>query len=240
MADAPMIRLEDVRYRWRGAAAPCLTIASFTVAPGEQVFLHGPSGSGKSTLLSLLGGVLVPQQGSVQVHGHDLARTPAARRDQLRGDHVGMLFQQFNLVPYLSVLENVLLPCRFSARRRARASEGTSAEATAERLLQGLGLDASLWQQEAARLSVGQQQRVAAARALIGRPEIIIADEPTSALDAARQEEFISLMLRECAAAQATLLFVSHDMRLASLFGRVVALADLNAVPGSAPQAEAA
>ena len=240
MAANPVIHLADVRYAWPGAPVPCLTIASFTVAPGEQVFLHGPSGSGKSTLLSLLGGVLVPQQGRVEVLGHDLARTPAARRDQLRGDHVGMLFQQFNLVPYLSVLENVLLPCRFSARRRARAAEGTSAEATAERLLQGLGLDASLWQQEAARLSVGQQQRVAAARALIGRPEIIIADEPTSALDAARQEEFISLMLRECAAAQATLLFVSHDMRLASLFGRVVALADLNAALGAAKPAEAA
>lgn len=240
MAANPVIHLADVRYAWPGAAAPCLAIASFAVAAGEQVFLHGPSGSGKSTLLSLLGGVLVPQQGSVQVLGHDLARTPAARRDQLRGDHVGMLFQQFNLVPYLSVLENVLLPCRFSARRRARAAEGACAEATATGLLQGLGLDASLWQQEAARLSVGQQQRVAAARALIGRPEIIIADEPTSALDAARQEEFISLMLRECAAAQATLLFVSHDMRLASLFGRVVALADLNAVPGAATQAKAA
>jgi len=229
MADAPVIHLEDVRYRWRGAVAPCLTIASFTVAPGEQVFLHGPSGSGKSTLLSLLGGVLVPEAGRAEVLGNDLARTPAARRDRLRGDHIGVLFQQFNLVPYLSVLENVLLPCRFSARRRARAAEGADIEATATRLLQGLGLDASLWQQEAARLSVGQQQRVAAARALIGRPEIVIADEPTSALDAARQEEFISLMLRECAAAKSTLLFVSHDMRLASLFTRVVALADINA-----------
>ncbi len=246
MAANPVIHLADVRFAWPGAPAPCLTIASFTVAAGEHVFLYGSSGSGKSTLLALLGGVLVPQQGSVEVLGHDLARTPAARRDQLRGDHVGMLFQQFNLVPYLSVLENVLLPCRFSARRRARAAEGANGSpgagtvATAKRLLQGLGLDAGLWQQESARLSVGQQQRVAAARALIGRPELIIADEPTSALDAARQEEFISLMLRECAAAQATLLFVSHDMRLDSLFTRVVALADLNAVSSAAKQAEAA
>lgn len=228
MADAPAIRLENVRYRWGGAVAPCLTIASFTVAPGEQVFLHGASGSGKSTLLSLLGGVLAPEAGRVEVLGNDLARMPAARRDRLRGDHIGILFQQFNLVPYLSVVENVLLPCRFSARRRARAAAGAGVEATATRLLAGLGLEAGVWQQEAARLSVGQQQRVAAARALIGRPEIVIADEPTSALDAARQEEFISLMLRECAAAKATVLFVSHDMRLAPQFGRTVALGEIN------------
>ena len=205
---------------------------------GERVFIHGPSGSGKSTLLALLGGVLIPERGSVQVLGTELSSLPPARRDRFRGDHVGFVFQLFNLVPYLSVLENVMLPCRFSARRRGRAIDaGGSVHAEAVRLLSHLDLEPSLLARKVTDLSVGQQQRVAAARALLGRPEIVVADEPTSALDANRQESFLRLLLQECAAAGATLLFVSHDRRLAVQFTREI---DLEAVNSAHAEREAA
>jgi putative ABC transport system ATP-binding protein len=168
----------------------------------------------------------------------NLGALRAPQRDRFRADHVGLVFQQFNLVPYLSVLDNVLLPCSFSARRRERATTGGCSERDeAVRLLEHLGLDAGLQRREATRLSVGQQQRVAAARALIGRPELLIADEPTSALDAGLQSTFIELLLREAAAAAATVVFVSHDQRLSAAFPRVIALPSISR---AAAQAEAA
>jgi putative ABC transport system ATP-binding protein len=226
---AAAVVLADLRYRWRGQTAPCLDIAYFSLAPGERVFLHGPSGSGKSTLLGVLGGVAVPERGRVELLGQDLAARSGRARDAFRADHIGFVFQQFNLLPWLSALDNALLPCTFSARRRQRAGD---AQAAAERLLTHLDLAPALWRKPAAELSVGQQQRVAAVRALIGRPEILIADEPTSALDAPRQQAFIDLLLAESTAAGAALLFVSHDARLAAHFDRSVALADINRAAG--------
>ncbi len=223
----PLLSLENIVFRWPGQAEACLDIAQFQVAADEQVFIHGESGSGKSTLLNLIAGVLTPQQGQIVALGQPLSALSAAARDRFRVDHIGLIFQQFNLIPYLSVLDNVLLPCRFSRRRSERAGDPKQAAAT---LLLHLDLDESLWQRPATQLSVGQQQRVAAARALIGRPEIVIADEPTSALDAARQEAFLALLRRECAAANAALLFVSHDLRLADGFGRRVEMGQINRV----------
>ncbi|KQU79008.1 MULTISPECIES: ATP-binding cassette domain-containing protein [unclassified Rhizobacter] len=227
---APVLQVRQLRFRWQPALPPCLDIDEFSVQAGERLFLHGPSGSGKSTLLGLLGGVLVPGSGSVRALGQELSALPGAARDRFRVDHVGFVFQQFNLVPYLSVLDNVLLPCRFSALRAARARAASDGDLAheARRLLEALDLPRALLARPATQLSVGQQQRVAAARALLGRPELVIADEPTSALDAATQQRFIELLLRECEAAQATLLFVSHDRRLAAHFTRELALADLN------------
>lgn len=221
----PLLDLQDVRYHWPGQAHACLDIARFQVAANEQVFIHGESGSGKSTLLNLIAGVLLPRQGRVEALGQSLPALSAAARDRFRVDHIGVIFQQFNLIPYLSVLDNVLLPCRFSKRRRQRAG---NPRAAAAELLAHLDLDEALWHRPATQLSVGQQQRVAAARALIGRPEIVIADEPTSSLDAARQAAFLELLKRECAAASAALLFVSHDQRLAEHFGRRVAMDEIN------------
>ena len=196
MIASPALRIADMSFAWPTQAAPCLDIAAFELASGERVFLHGPSGSGKSTLLALLGGVALPQRGNIEVLGHELSKLSASARDALRADHVGFLFQQFNLLPWLPALDNVLLPCAFSARRRAQTNSAGSPLREAERLLAQLDLDRSLWHQSAGSLSVGQQQRVAAARALIGRPEIVIADEPTSALDAERQQAFVDLLLQ--------------------------------------------
>lgn len=227
----PALSLRDVQFRWQPGQAACLDIESLSISKGESVFLYGPSGSGKSTLLSLAGGIITPQRGQVTVLGSDLGALSGAARDRLRVDHAGFIFQQFNLIPYLSMLENVLLPCRLSARRQQRASaaHGNPREA-AVALLNTLGLDAHLYQRHVTGLSIGQQQRVAAARALIGQPEIIIADEPTSALDADRQKDFIALILQQCASHGSGLLFVSHDHRLASQFSRELDLQKINRV----------
>ncbi len=230
-----VIDIQNLIFQWPGRQGFRLSIPRFQVDRGERVFLQGASGSGKSTLLSLLGGVLVPQQGQLHVLDTDLTALSSSMRDRFRVDHVGLLFQQFNLVPYLSVRENVLLPCRFSQRRRERALESADTlEQSADRLLSQLGLDLALARQPVTALSVGQQQRVAAARALMGHPELIIADEPTSALDADRQAEFLDVLLGRCNDEDVTLIFVSHDQRLAHHFNRSVNLNELCAVTGRA------
>ena len=228
---SPLLSLRDLRHRWPGAAVDTLDVPAFDLAAGEAVFLRGPSGCGKSTLLSLLAGVLVADAGTVALLGQDWRTQSAARRDRLRADHVGYIFQQFNLLPYLSVIDNVRLPLRFSARRRARCAGADEPE----QWLARLGLDASLWKRPAAQLSVGQQQRVACARALAGRPELVIADEPTSALDEDTRDRFVDALLSSCREAASALVLVSHDARLAGHFARQIDLPALNraARPGA-------
>lgn len=225
------IALDQLTFRWQKKLPVCLDIPSLRISVGERIFLHGPSGSGKSTLLGLLGGVLLPESGNIHLLGTDIIALHGRARDRFRADHIGFLFQQFNLVPYLSVLDNVLLPCNFSAYRRDRAQVGAdNVNDVAKKILAQLDLAESLWKRKASELSVGQQQRVAMARALIGQPEILIADEPTSALDAERQIAFLDLLLDACEKTSATLLFVSHDRRLASEFTREISLLDINRV----------
>jgi putative ABC transport system ATP-binding protein len=228
MSDAA-IALRDITFTWPGQKTPTLALDRFEVQAREQVFVSGPSGSGKSTLLALIGGISSAQSGSVAILGQALEALPASRRDRFRVDHIGFIFQQFNLIPYLSILDNVLLPCRFSALRRERAlAQGSDLRAAAESLLRSLDMAPALWTRTATQLSIGQQQRVAAARALIGRPEIVVADEPTSALDSDRQQAFLNLIRHECEQAGASLVFVSHDQRLAERFDRRIALNDIN------------
>lgn len=220
--DDVAVRLSAVEFAWPGAA-PILRLPELSIARGERVFVKGPSGSGKSTLLSLLAGVLVPTSGRIEVLGQDLGSLGAAQRDRFRGDHIGYVFQMFNLLPWLSVLENVMLPARFSPRRRGRAGKDPSAEV--RRLLAELGLDgADFGHRRVSQLSIGQQQRVAVARALFGRPEVMIADEPTSALDEDARKAFLDLLQSECAAQRSTLVFASHETSLAERFDRVIGL----------------
>ena len=224
------VEIDRIRLAWRPGQSDVLDIARFEVAAGERVFIEGPSGSGKSTLFSLLGGVLSPREGTVRILGAEFSEMPARRRDRFRADHIGFVFQMFNLVPYLSMIDNVTLPCRFSRRRHERARLRTGApEAEARRLLVRLGLDGDeLLARAVTDLSIGQQQRVAVARALIGAPELIIADEPTSALDEGTRERFLELLSTQCDEADASLLFASHDTRLGVLFDRRVSLTELN------------
>jgi putative ABC transport system ATP-binding protein len=222
-----VIDVREVEFGWT-PERPLLRIEHLAIPAGERIFVHGSSGIGKSSLLSLLAGVVTPQHGSLRVLGTEVPRLAGGARDAFRADHFGIIFQMFNLVPYLSVAENVTLPCRFSARRRGHAEARGGAERESRRLLEHLDLAVEANSPEAvARLSVGQQQRVAAARALIGRPEIVLADEPTSALDADRRRAFLDLLFRECEAEGATLVFVSHDRSLEDLFDRSLALDDI-------------
>nr|WP_309501955.1 ABC transporter ATP-binding protein [uncultured Roseovarius sp.] len=222
------LTLSQVEFNWAGRNAFGLTVPDFRIGQGERVLLLGESGSGKSTLLSLICGINAPKSGSICVDGTEISSMRPAARDRFRAEKIGIVFQQFNLLPYASPLDNILLPLRFAPERRARAGD---ARAAALVLTDALGLQRSVMKSHTAdRLSVGQQQRVAVARALIGAPSLIVADEPTSALDAGSQANFLDLLFAQCAAAGSTLLMVSHDERLAPRFDRCIRMEQIATV----------
>ncbi|MES2306978.1 MAG: ATP-binding cassette domain-containing protein [Gemmatimonadota bacterium] len=224
-AVAPAINCVDLGFAYR-AGREVLRLDPFVVARGERIFLHGPSGSGKTTLLGLLAGVLAPSSGRVEILGQDLAALPPSQRDAFRGVHLGYLFQLFNLIPWLTVMENITLPCKLHPARQARLA-GDRPETAALRLAERLEI-APFLTTAVTELSVGQQQRVAAARALIGSPELVIADEPTSALDTDLRDRFLELLFEQVNEAGATLLFVSHDLALGARFDRICSLPAMN------------
>jgi putative ABC transport system ATP-binding protein len=226
-----IIDVNGLKFRWQPGAPTVLSIDTLQVESGECLFIKGPSGSGKSTLLSLLAGVTTAAVGTVRVMDQALEQMGSIQRDHFRADHIGYIFQMFNLIPYLSMVENVLLPCRFSAKRRDKAlARGGALDTEARRLLRDLDMDhPDLHRRAVTELSVGQQQRVAAARALMGAPELLIADEPTSSLDTDRRELFVKLLFSECREMGTTLIFVSHDASLEYLFDRTIDLAAINA-----------
>ncbi len=219
------VHIRHLRFRY-GGGPWVLDIPELTLERGTRVFLYGPSGSGKTTLLGVLAGVLDANEGEVRVLGEDLASLSGAQRDAFRAEHIGYVFQMFNLIPYLSVLDNITLPVRMNAARRARL-DGEGVKETAA-LLAGHLQIGNLLKKQVTELSVGQQQRVAACRALIGAPELIVADEPTSSLDFDRREAFLELLFQECERAGATLVFVSHDRSLEGMFSRTISLPDIN------------
>ena len=219
----PILGMKDVRFRWPGRISFALSVPEFSVMPGETVLLLGESGSGKSTLLSLVCGTVSADSGAVHVAGTDLSGLSGGQRDRYRAEQIGMIFQQFNLLPFGSVLDNILLPLRFAPSRRGRVA---TPRVAAGQLCASLGLPDVL-SAKASTLSVGQQQRVAVARAMIGRPPIIIADEPTSALDASSQSAFLDLLFEQVQGHGTTLLMVSHDPRLGARFDRVIAMEEI-------------
>ena len=221
------ISLQQLQFRWPGQARNTLSIDELCIRQGEHLFIRGASGSGKTTLLNVLAGILLPSSGKLQVLEQDLTSLSNAARDRFRADHLGIIFQQFNLLPYLSMLDNVKLPCEFSRRRREQAGD---VSASATRLLEHLGLTTQTNTRSVTALSVGQQQRVAVARALIGKPELIIADEPTSALDTDSRNSFLDLLFSQAEAQGSTIIFVSHDPQLARHFPRSLDLQQVNHV----------
>ncbi|WMJ69329.1 ATP-binding cassette domain-containing protein [Stenotrophomonas sp. 24(2023)] len=229
MTSPPIIALHAVQFGYGSAAL--LDIPRLSIDVGRRVLLQGASGSGKSTLLGLLAGVLQPQRGTVTVAGQPLHAMGGPARDRFRADQLGVIFQQFNLLPFLSVRDNIALGLRFSRPRAERVAPVLDEEIV--RLLDGLQLDPALMQRRAGALSVGQQQRVAAARALIGRPQLLLADEPTSALDRHAATAFLQVMFDQCRASGTTALVVSHDDSLQGQFDQVLPLGSLNQAGGA-------
>ncbi len=221
----PIVKLSNVRFSWPGQEGDLLDVDRLEVAQGEHLLIRGSSGSGKTTLLNLLTGISLPLSGSIEILSTRLESLGQRQRDRFRADHLGIIFQQFNLLPYLSVMENATLPCWFSKRRREKAGDIVPA---IHRLFEALNISTSLANQPVGKLSVGQQQRVAVVRALIGNPEIVIADEPTSALDADNRDRFLDLLFREADQRGSTLIFVSHDPYIAGQFSRVVEMSHIN------------
>ncbi|CAM8647525.1 SalX ABC-type antimicrobial peptide transport system, ATPase component [Burkholderiales bacterium] len=230
MESVPTVAIRNLRFGWPKQPS-LLCVEAFDIAAGEMVLLQGPSGCGKTTLLGLIAGVIAARPAGVRLLGHELASLGASERDRLRGEQMGVIFQQFNLLPFLSVMDNVLLPTRlFAPRREAAIAAHGDPPGAARYLLGKLGLTSDLETRAVAQLSVGQQQRVAAARALIGAPRLIIADEPTSALDEHQQAEFLSLLIAQTRSSKATLCMVSHQRGFASLFDRTVEFSALNSL----------
>ncbi len=220
------IEITSLTFRWDNHE-PTISFPDLSLPRGEHLFLHGSSGTGKSTFLSLLAGMLPPATGRIGLLGTNIHQLSAGKRDRFRADHIGVIFQQFNLVPYLTAEANVTLPCRLSPLRRAATGENPTMEA--QRLLTALAIPESHWQRKVTQLSIGQQQRIAAARALIGAPEIILADEPTSALDSENRDRFINLLLAMAEARNTSVLFVSHDRALAHHFHHQIQLGQVPA-----------
>ena len=230
--DEAIIDLKNVCFRWKKSTNMLLEIPEFRLMQHEHVFLQGPSGCGKSTLLSLVGGILISESGSLKVLGQEMCDLSRSRRDAFRVDHIGFIFQLFNLLPYLSIEDNVMLPLRFSPTRAKRAGKTKLDRLKeAERLLKALGLEEQQAENNRViELSVGQQQRVAAARALIGSPELIIADEPTSSLDTELRHSFLDLLFEECKKSGSTVLFVSHDSTLSDNFKTKASMDEINII----------
>ena len=220
----PVLKLRKVFFRWPGRSSFSLSLADLTVSYGEKLLLLGASGTGKSTLLSVISGTLLPDQGSVEIAKTEITKLSASARDRFRAEQLGVIFQQFNLLPFGSVADNILLPLRFAPIRRNRVKDAKSEVA---RLCAGLGLPVDIGREKASSLSVGQQQRVAVARALIGHPPLIIADEPTSALDINSQDAFLDLLFTQAQTQGTSVVMVSHDERLGPRFDRILHMEEI-------------
>ena len=222
--NAETIRLDSVRFYWSKNKDFKIFIPELKISQGEKVLLLGESGSGKTTLLSLISGFLSPISGDIYLNEKNINSLSERSRDQYRSDNICIIFQQFNLLPYANVIDNVILPLYFS---KVRASKIINQKETAVNLCKSLRLPDTVTSMQASNLSVGQQQRVAVARALIGNPSLVIADEPTSSLDSDAQNIFLDLMFAQIEKNNSSLLMVSHDISLSSYFDRVI---DINEI----------
>ena len=219
-----MLLVENVKKSYRepdGSRLAILDIPQLAVAAGEQVVIRGRSGGGKTTLLNAIAGLTTVDDGRIAINGTDITRVPEVGRDRFRARHIGFVFQTFNLLAGFSALENVLLGMTFTGQPRdpRRAKE----------LLERVGLAQRLSHKPAA-LSVGEQQRVAVARALVNRPVLLLADEPTANIDPAHQQQVIDLLREVCRAENVAMLLVTHADEVANQFERVEHLEQLNRV----------
>ncbi len=219
-----MLQLTDVKKTFiqpDGSELPILDIAEFDVAAGEQVVLVGRSGCGKTTLLHIIAGISRPTAGRVKIDGWDLALMEESEVDQFRAERIGYVFQTFNLLPSFTALENVLLGMTFGKVRVDKER--------ARHLLRRVGLEERLTHKPPM-LSVGEQQRVAVARALANRPQLILADEPTANVDVGNQQQVIDLLRETCQEEEVALILVTHAPEVAEQFQRVEYLEEINRV----------
>ena len=220
----PALSISDLAFQFDAETGPILKIKSWKVDRGQQVFLQGASGSGKSSLLTLLAGLQVPTMGEVRVLGTTISNLSNHERDRFRALNIGVVFQQFNLIPYLSVMDNILLAAKFGE------TEGSSVRQRATELLSRVNLKAELFERKSVDLSVGQQQRVAIVRALINYPALLLVDEPTSALDKANRDSFLTLLLEVLTENDCAMVFVSHDSDIGKHFSNRMELSELNQI----------
>ena len=217
----PLLKIQQLIKRYTapgGEAHTVLDVPEFTLDAGQHVALRGASGTGKTTFLNCIAGILRPDQGDIELAGQNIAVASEGHRDQLRARHIGYIFQTFNLLQGYTCLENVLLGMSFSGQATIQAAAA---------ILKRVGLSDRM-DYRPSELSVGQQQRVAVARALANRPQLVLADEPTGNLDPQNAREALQLIRDVCKENQAALLLVSHDQAVLDQFEDSLDLAEIN------------
>ena len=220
-----LISIDNLKYSYSDGSSFGMNIKSFALKKGERLLIHGESGLGKSTLLNLISGTIQPHSGKINVLGKEISGMTGYSRDKIRGDHFGIVFQTFNLLPYISVEKNIIMGLVFSKRKKEKVDNIDNKIKT---LMEGLSLDYNkLKNRNSLELSIGQQQRVAVARALIGDPEIILADEPTSSLDSQNQKIFLDLLFKSLDKKEQGLVMVSHNKDILKNFTRVKNITDI-------------
>lgn len=222
----PAIVIDNMNFAYQKDKAPVMSIYHWALAQQERVFLYGDSGSGKTTLLNLLCGIILPTSGKIELFGTALNSLSNRSRDRFRAQHIGVVFQRFNLIPYLSVAKNIELAA-FFAKPHWNKQNKQHLQSQMRILIDTLKLPESVLHQQVRNLSTGQQQRVAIARALINKPRLLLVDEPTSALDASARDAFMELLMEMCDSAKTTLIFVSHDTALSGHFEHKIDLRTL-------------
>ena len=215
------IQVDNLCHQYKQQNTPSIFIPTWQVNEGQQIFLHGDSGSGKSTLLNLLSGVLPATSGSIQILGQELTSMSNAQRDAFRAQNIGVVFQTFNLIPYLSVLDNIKLAVYLAKGKQSNLVPRV------KQLINDLHLDKEIIHHSVNQLSIGQQQRVAIVRALINRPKLLLVDEPTSSLDSSARDAFLNILVKTSQQMETSMVFVSHDKSIEGYFTDSVEIASL-------------
>ncbi len=224
-----IINLNQIRFAYSKESERCvLDLPSWNVAAEESVLLIGESGSGKSTLLNMLCGILIPDSGTMNVAGQALETMNNRQRDRFRAKQIGYVAQNFNLIPYLSAIDNIKLANYFSRNASDASNNNPNNGLEMKALLLELNITQEHWNRPISQLSIGQQQRIAIARAVVNRPQLLIADEPTSSLDQSNRDNFMSILMATAKAHETTLVFVSHDLSLSRYFDRIDSMSDIN------------
>lgn len=220
-----ILEVKKLKFNWEKKNSFNLNISKLVIKNNEKVVLLGESGSGKSTLLNLISGIVSPNVGKILINGVQITSLSAKKKDAFRNNNLGVIFQKFNIIHYLSPISNILLPCYFSSIKKNTID---FYKYRAVDLGKSLSIEKNiLFQKNSKDLSVGQQQRVAIIRALINFPKIILADEPTSSLDKKNKNKFLKLLFKICKQEKTALLMVTHDNSITKYFDKTIILENI-------------